>query len=568
MNTSTRLKEHYPVVIVGAGPVGLCLAIELGRRGVDCLIVDKGDGSNNHPRANVVSARSLEHFRRWGIDDQVTAAGLPLDYPTNVVFTTRLFDHEITRFSFPSIADARNADAALLAQHPDIALSPYYKTAVGQNHIEPVLRAHLATLPNVELRLGWELQQLDPGVAGGAPARCEFTHGNGERATVTADHVAGCDGARSMVRQLLDIGMEGKPSLGQMIGVYIRAPGLVERFGRGGAILYWTLAPKATGVFIAIDGREEWVLQRHLREGERVEDFDPRQAVIDSMGGDFPFEILSVQPWMPRQLVADRYRQGRTFVAGDAAHLLSPTGGFGMNTGIGDAVDLGWKLAAVHQGWGGETLLDSYGIERRPIGWRNAIEATDNRVHIQASSAPPPELEDNGEAGQRLRAEWAERIQHQRKHFAAIGIHLGYRYEGSPVILADGTPAPPDDPMHYVPVARPGSRAPHLWLAPGESVLDRLGPGFSLLCLGVPTAGAHAFDCAARGLNIPLTLVGLADPAVLALYERRYVLVRPDGHVAWRGDALPADPQRILATATGRSTQAQPAARQAEEASA
>lgn len=540
--------SEHPVVIVGAGPVGLCSAIELARRGVSCLVVEKGDGTNEHPRANVVSPRSMEHFRRWGIDQQVIDAGLPRSHRTDVIFATRLFGTEIARFSFPSIDDCTKSNPELQREHPEILHSPYFKTAVGQNHLEPVLQAYAKTLPSLSLSLETEVVglrqdatgvELDLSVKGGA-----------RRRTVRAQYVIACDGARSFVRSALAIDMQGNPALGQNVGVYFHAPGLVERAGLGTGILYWTLAPGAHGVFIAIDGREEWVLQRHLMPGEPLEGFDAHGAVKACLGGDFPFTIRTVQPWVPRQLVARSYRDSRVFLAGDAAHLLSPTGGFGMNTGIGDAVDIGWKLAACLQGWGGPVLLDSYEIERRPIAWRNAVEATDNRRHLD-ESLPPPEIEAPTAQGAEIRHAWSDRILRQRKHFAAVGIHLGYRYDESPIVVSDGSPAPPDNPMAYCPTARPGSRAPHLWLAPGRSILDRFGSGFTLLTLGSDGVASAALEASARDLRVPLQVERIDAPEVEQLYEARLVLVRPDGHVAWRGDRAPDRPHALLRTVVG-----------------
>jgi hypothetical protein len=417
-----------------------------------------------------------------------------------------------------------------------------------------VLRRHLSTLPAATQITQCELVDLRQDAEG---VQCELRL-DGRVVSVRADHVVACDGAKSTVRPLLDVPMEGKPSLGQNVGVFFRAEGLVEKFGKGGAILYWTLAPQCAGTFIAIDGRREWVYQRHLHEDESPEQFDAHRAVREALGDDTPFEIVTVQPWVPRQLVARHYRQGRVFLAGDAAHLLSPTGGFGMNTGIGDAIDLGWKLAAVHGGWGGPQLLDSYEIERRPIAWRNAVEATDNRTHLQASARPPQAIEDDTPEGEALRQEWAGRIQQQRKHFAAIGIHLGYRYEGSPLVVPDGTPEPPDDPMNYLPVARPGSRAPHLWIEPGRSILDTFGTGLTLLRLGGEQLGAAAPDAtallrAAATLGVALDVVDVAGEPARQAYGAPLVLVRPDGHVGWRGAALPADPQALLRRLLGWS---------------
>lgn len=543
-----NMKPAYPVIVIGAGPVGLCTAIELARRGIECLVVEKGDGRNEHPRANVVSPRSMEHFRRWGIDQQVIDAGLPRTHRTDVIFTTRLFGSEISRFSFPSIAECAKADPPLMGAYPELAYSPYFKTAVGQNHLEPVLRAYAESLPGLTLAFNQEvvgLEQDSDGVQVMLSADSA-----GRRHPVHARYVVACDGARSFVRSELGVEMEGNPTLGQNVGVYFIAPGLVERAGLGTGILYWTLAPGAHGVFIAIDGREEWVLQRHLVAGESLEDFDAHQAVTDAMGADFPFTIRTVQPWVPRQLVAARYRIGRVLLAGDSAHLLSPTGGFGMNTGIGDAIDIGWKLAASFAGWGGPGLLDTYEAERRPIAWRNAVEATDNRRHLDTAT-PPPEIEENSPRGEESRKTWAARIQTQKKHFAAVGIHLGYRYDESPIVIGDRTPAPPDDPMMYCPTARPGSRAPHVWLTSGRSILDMFGPGYTLLRFGVDAPDCGGFRNAAQQLGVPLSVADIDEVAAAQLYAARLVLVRPDGHVAWRADAPPTDALAILRKVTG-----------------
>lgn len=548
------MEREFPVVIVGGGPVGMTVAAELGLRQVPCLLLEQNDGTNHHPRANVVSPRSMEHFRRWGIAEDVIAAGLPIDYPTDIVFTTRLAGHEILRFSFPSIDQARNADDTLLAQYPEIAHSPYFKTAVGQNFIEPVLRRHLEGLPSVATRFNTRCEAVSQDQDGVTLSVVDTRSGHQD--SVRARYVVACDGARSTLRQALNIPMIGKSSLGQNVGVYIRAPDLLKQAGKGSCILYWTLAPDCTGVFIAIDGRQYYTMQRHILEDEDPTDFDAAAAVRRAIGADIDFEIISIQPWVPRQLVADRYREGRVFLAGDSAHLVSPTGGFGMNTGIGDGVDIGWKLAAVIEGWGGETILDSYDIERRPVAWRNALEATDNRSALHSSAVVSPAIEEDTSQGAELRAALAEKLKQQRKHFAAIGIHLGYRYEASPLCIPDGTPAPPDDPQHYVPVARPGSRAPHVWLRPGRSILDHFGHGFTLLRFGTDAPDPAPLIHAAQQAGLPLRVETIEHAAAAALYGARLVLVRPDGHTAWRSDTLPRNPADIIGTVRGALAQA------------
>jgi hypothetical protein len=259
-------------------------------------------------------------------------------------------------------------------------------------------------------------------------------------------------------------------------------------------------------------------------------------------------------PWVRRELVADRYGKGRVFIAGDAAHLTSPTGGFGMNMGIQDAVDLSWKLEAMLRGWGGPHLLGSYEIERRPVAIRNVREASGNlkRMLQPRAAKPPPEAFVPGAAGDKPRAEFGRAYtEMMKREWFSIGIHLGYRYEGSPIIVPDGTPEPPDEVMDYAPTARPGHRAPHAWLKGGRSTLDLFGRGFVLLRLGVHPPDAAALIAAAQAAQLPLQTVDIADLAIAALYETRLVLVRPDGHIAWRGDALPADPSRLFATVRG-----------------
>jgi hypothetical protein len=293
----------------------------------------------------------------------------------------------------------------------------------------------------------------------------------------------------------------------------------------------------------AVDGRERWRLSIEYPR-DQLDKMDPAQVVRTALGADLPFEVLFVRPWAGHRVVAARYREGRVFLAGDACHMMWPRGGFGLNTGAGDAFNLSWKLAAVLQGWGGPGLLDSYDPERRPIGWRNVNAAADNRA---AEIAVPvsDHLEDDDERGASERARAAEYIETaRRKEWSTLGIQFGYRYE-SAINVADGTPPPTDDTALYEPTTRPGSRAPHAWLADGRSTLDLFGEGFTLLQLA-PNADATSFERAAADRAMPLTTVAVSDTAAADLYQRRLVLVRTDGHVAWRGDQPPADPGAIL----------------------
>jgi hypothetical protein len=281
---------------------------------------------------------------------------------------------------------------------------------------------------------------------------------------------------------------------------------------------------------------------------------DIRDALRRAMGGDFDCEILSVMRWVRRELVADRYGAERVFIAGDAAHLMSPTGGFGMNTGIQDAVDLGWKLAAAVQGWAGSGLLRSYEIERQPVAVRNVTEASSNlgRMLSTRQRRPPPEIFQAGPAGDAARVDYGRWFSETMRHeWFTIGFHLAYRYDSSPIIVPDGTPAPPLPTSTYVQTARPGARAPHAWLPDGRSSLDLFGRGFVLLRLGPDAPHGEGICSAASEASVPLEVVEIDLAEVNELYARRLVLVRPDGHVAWRADEEPADARALIEVVRG-----------------
>jgi hypothetical protein len=369
---------------------------------------------------------------------------------------------------------------------------------------------------------------------------------------VRAQYLVGCDGGRSIARTGLGIRYTGRGAMRANVSFFFRSTEFLQTHSLGRGTLYWTFAPGCFGVFTAIDGHSLWNYQHYfLDPAEEALPIDPRTAICDAMGREFPFEVLSITHWSHHQSVAERYRQGRVFLAGDAAHLFCPTGGFGMNTAIGDAVDLGWKLAALHQGWGGSRLLDSYEPERRPVAVRNTTEAAGNADRMdERMRGTPPAIEAPGPEGLRLRQELALRLEPSRKQFSATGIHLGYRYEDSPIVVRDGSPAPKDDPQYYEPSTWPGARAPHAWLAPGVSTLDWFGRGFTLVAQGEGDDAAP-FEREAARLGLPLQVVRCRDPEIGALYQRRLVLVRPDGHVTWRGDAPPADPRGVLDVARG-----------------
>jgi 2-polyprenyl-6-methoxyphenol hydroxylase-like FAD-dependent oxidoreductase len=514
-----------PVLIAGAGPVGLTLALDLAWRGVDSVVVDPQIEVHPHPRAISIGVRNMEIFRRLGLAEDVIDAGVPRGRALDVIYVTRVLEREIFRFRIPSIDELMSRRERLARKIPETAASPYYKCWTAQSPLERVLRRHAQAKPGIDLRLGWRLESF---VERGDGVEARIVDAAGRAETVNAEYLAGCDGADSAVRRGLGVRLEGRGALGEALGIYFRAPGLDARLGADRGVMYWILAPGLGGVIYTIDGGDAWVFNRYFAAGE-AKLSDPAALVRAAIGGfaiaDIPIEILSVQSWLPRQLVAESYGTQRVFLAGDACHLFVPTGGFGMSTGCGDAADLAWKIAAVRAGWGGPRLLAGYDAERRPVGRHNTLEAADNYARSGDIYAVPLD---------RVAGLLPPKI----KHFAPIGVHLGYRYEGSPLIVPDGTAAPPMESASYAPTARPGHRAPHGWLADGRSTLDLFGRGFVLLRFGVNPPRAE-FP------GLPLNVADIDDEKIAALYERRLVLVRPDGHVAWRGDAPPSDARAV-----------------------
>jgi 2-polyprenyl-6-methoxyphenol hydroxylase-like FAD-dependent oxidoreductase len=532
--------DIVPVLVIGGGPVGLALAGDLGWRGIACTLVEQSDGSIYQPRMDLVGVRTMEFCRRWGLVPAVEGSPYPRDYAQDNIYLTSLTGYELGRERFPGIGQA-----------PPPKESPQRRERCPQNMFDPILRAFAASQNNVALRYRTRLVAFSQN-ADRVTAVVENAE-TGAREEILARTIVGCDGARSLVRETLGIAMQGNPVLTYTTNVIFRCPHLLSLHDKGKAYRHIFIGPEGTwATIVAINGRDEWRFS--IIGGAEQRDYtsdDIKAAIRRAVGRDFEFEILSVLPWVRRELVAERYRGGRAFIAGDAAHVMSPTGGFGMNTGIQDVVDLSWKLAATIEGWGGEGLLDSYSSERQPIGTRNVTEASGN-LRRMLSVPPHPDLLDDTPQGaatrEKVGREFSETM---RREWFTLGAHLGYRYETSPICWPDGTAAPPDDPRAYVPTARPGHRAPHAFLADGRSTLDLFGRGFALIGFGAAAAEAAPLLEAAKQRNLPLTFTAIAEPHIAALYERRFVLVRPDGHVAWRGDRMPEDALCVIDVVRG-----------------
>jgi len=531
-----------PVLIVGGGPVGLALASELGWRGISCVLIEQGDGTIVTPKMNEVNIRTMEFCRRWRIAEAVHACPFPPDYPLDVVFVTSLSGYELGRMSRPP----------RMSEKPE-PHSPMRLQVCSQMWFDPILQGFARSFPHVCLRYRTRLESFEVSATGVAAKVVDLESGQHER--IDADYLVGCDGANSMVRSSLNIELNGE-TLGHPVHLYFRAPNLLERCGRQPATFFVTVDRNGawSNVRIIDPLNAMWRLMvLDAGVGSTPETVDRDAYLRRAIGRPIAVEWLGTSVWTRHSVVAERYGGGRIFLAGDAVHQLSPTGALGMNTGIADAVDLGWKLAAMLQGWGQEGLLASYDAERRPIGARN-VKLTAEFYGEHGKFDGLAAIEEDSAAGAQVRQRIGESlVSGIGRMFRTAGLQLGYCYEDSPICVPDGTPPRPDDPEDFTPSTRPGSRAPHLWLDDSHSMLDLYGHAFVLLRLGSGAPDASRFEAAAASRRVPLSVITVAKPEAADLYKHRLVLVRPDGHVAWRSDEMPVNPTTIIDKVRGAS---------------
>jgi 2-polyprenyl-6-methoxyphenol hydroxylase-like FAD-dependent oxidoreductase len=513
------------VLVVGAGPVGLSLAIELGLRGIGVTLVEQRSRTGAQPRAKTTNARSMQHMRRWGIADALRAvAPLPYDYPTDIVFTTALTGR--------TLAVIENAFEGAKRRDPRF---PEPAQWVPQYTVEKVLHERIASLPSVRLLSGTELVDFtQSATAVSATVRDVESHA---ARTVRAEYLVGADGARSRVRSVMGAKMQGEHAFAHNYNLIMRIPELSQNPAARPAIMYWVVNPRAPGVLSPLDGNDVWAFGILLPPGvTEISDDEVKRRVRAAIGRDVAVEILERDIWAAHRLIADRYRDRRVFLAGDACHLHPPYGGYGMNLGIADGVDLGWKLSAVLEGWGGDILLDSYEQERRAVHQRTINEAVTNYATL-----PNHLLKENLDAetpeGERAREEIKKAITAAKtREFKTLGVVLGSRYENSPIIAGDGSTPPEEHHANFQPSAHPGCLAPHAWLEDGTSLYDHFGLGYTLLLLG-GTAAAMAADLksGAEAAGVPLKMLDLRHTDLAKLYEAPLALIRPDQFVAWRG---------------------------------
>ncbi len=523
--------SQHAVIIIGAGPSGLAMAIELGARGVHCLLVERNDRVGYAPRAKTTNVRTRTHLRRWGIADKLAAVSpFGVDYPSTVNFVTRLGGFGLTR-----IEDASNCHPAKNDLYPE------HGQWVPQYKLEQVMRAHADTLPSVTLRFSTEFVSATQNENGVDVVLRDCV--TGDRVTAQCDYLVGADGARSVLRDIVGATMHGEYGLSRNYNIVFRAPGLAQAHDHGPATMYWQVNPSSPSLIGPMDQDDVWFfMPTRLPDGFEITSESAATLIREATGIDLPYEILSSDEWVASSMIADRYRNDRVFLIGDACHLHPPFGGFGMNMGVADGVDLGWKVAAAVQGWGGPALLDSYETERRAIHEQVIAEAAANHA-VLSNDFWIDGLEEPGAFGDALRrAVGTQIIAAKQREFHTLGTVLGGCYANSPVIMAEDTSGPARDTGHYMPSSRPGCLAPHVWRADGQSLYDLFGQGYALIArfdASGDQVGTALADAAAR--DVQMVAVYVTNEEAKGRYDQPLTLVRPDQYVAWRGSHWPSD---------------------------
>lgn len=539
--------DYCDVLVVGAGPVGLVAGIDLAQRGVDVTVIDRR--ATHDPltvRCNHISARSMEIFRRLGLADAVRAAGFRDDFPHDVSFRVTATGPEMARIPIPGRLGRQNG-----ADGPDTWWpTPEPPHRMNQIFLEPVMVAHARRTVGLNLRFGSEMTEFHE-----ADQRVTATVSSvdGPPSQIVCRYLIGCDGGASEVRKGIGARLVGDAVVQRVQSSYIRAPGLTAAMRGGEAWGLLCINPRRSGTLYTIDHDDRFLVHNYLLPGESFETLDRDACLRTILGVDdsFDYDILKIEDWIGRRLVADKIAQGRVFLAGDAAHIWVPMGGYGMNAGIADAGDLCWLLAARLAGWGGPAMLEAYSAERLPITEqvsRFAMKTAETMIRNRA--AVPPELEDDTPEGAAARRHYG-RVSRDLNvpQYCCAGLNFGYFYDRSPIIVGDGGEAPAYSMGEYTPSTVPGCRLPHTDMPDGSSVYDHLGAFYTLLRSGGSVAGGGLLEVA-RNAGVPVTVV---DVPSVPEYDHALMLVRPDQHVAWRGNGDPDDPRAVIAKLSGHA---------------
>ena len=531
------------VIIVGAGPVGLSLAINLGRAGIKTILLEQNPEPQFLPKMERCNARSMELFRRIGLSKKIRDAGLRADCSMDVFIVEDLTKPPLLEEKHPSIEESQKKirDCNDLA----MALEPYQ--LISQYTLEPLLKTEAESLKSVEVRFAHkfiEFEQNDTSVT----VRCMGS--NGELLSFSADYLVGCDGGSSPIRKQLGIKLRGEGRILELQQALFYCEELFDRLPQGdgpGKGRHYHRADTEHTFLIMQDSTKHWSLHATVPDSEAM-----KHKFEEIVGFPVNYELISCAPWRQNLLLADRYRDGRVFLAGDSVHLVIPTGGLGMNTGVGDAFDLAWKLIGTLKGWGGPELLDSYEIERRQVGERNVgASRYANIGRQQWRSIATQDIfsgTPHGEASKQALVQVAD--SEQRKGNRMIGAELGYRYVDSPCI--DNIPGGPEHRVgEYHPNVWPGSRLPHCWLDDGTAIQDHLPETYILLSLGTKPPDTTRIRKSFEATGAPVTEVRVESDRVRDLYGFDFLVLRPDMHVVWRGTRVPRNALEIVSIATG-----------------
>ncbi|MDB5579224.1 MAG: hypothetical protein JWR80_4400 [Bradyrhizobium sp.] len=529
--------DRQEVAIVGAGPAGLALAIELGMRSIPCVVIEQNERVGYAPRAKTTNVRTREHLRRWGIADNLAdASPFGVDYPANVIFVTRMAGDLIARFDW-----AFGCNPARDERYSE------HSQWIPQYKLEAVLLEHARSIPSIRFLFNTEFVRFEQ-----TETHVDVCVRTGsEEYWLVSPYLAGADGARSRVRDQIGAKMVGTYGLSRNYNTIFEAPGLAEAHPHGPGIMYWQLNQEIPSMIGPMDQGDLWFfMPTGIPSGVTYSPDEVADLIRKSTGIDLPYRILSSDEWVASRLLADRYSERRVFLSGDACHLHPPFGGYGMNMGIADSVDLGWKIAAVLQGWGGPSLLASYEVERRPAHNYVMDEAEANHA-LSPNQLARTGIEERTPEGEAVRREVRDLIWKEKtSEFYGLGVVLGYCYSGSPIVFDDGTQEQWRPSREYSPSATPGCVAPHHWFPDGKSLYDLFGHGFTLLVLDdVVRSDVDQAVSEAANNQVPLDVIDCGDHVVRDLYGATLVLIRPDQIVAWRGRRWKPG---IMAIVTGR----------------
>ncbi|MDR3534260.1 MAG: FAD-dependent oxidoreductase [Rhodopila sp.] len=530
------------VLIAGGGPVGLTVAMDLAWRGISVLVIEsRAPGEPPSVKCNHVSARTMEIFRRLGVVQAVRNTGLPADYPNDIAFRTTTTGIELSRIPIPCRADRYTATGGPDTWWP----TPEPPHRINQIFLEPVLFAHAKSMSGIRILNRTQLIDFTQHETGVTAIAADLD--GGENLTIAADYMIGADGAHSMVRRKIGASLTGDPMLEQRQSTYFRAPDLLGATPTKPAWANTSLNPRRSANMFAIDGRETWLVHNYMRPNETFDSVDREHCIrtILGVGPSFPIEILAKEDWTARRMIADRFRDRRVFLCGDAAHIWVPNAGYGMNAGIADSMNLSWMLAGVLKGWASPAILDSYEFERMPITEQVSHYAMDTSSALaKQRGVVPDNIEDPGPEGDAARARVGqEAYDINVGQFCCGGLNFGSFYENSPIIAYDGESAPGYTIYDFTPSTVPGCRTPHIWLGEGISLYDALGPDFTLLRFDPNLdVGGMLRAAALRGVPLSVLDIKTTEP----VYAEKLVLSRPDQHVGWRGNAPPADPLGLI----------------------